>query len=92
MVLGYKGSVGEMYQEKLRDTKINIFYIYMACHLHSSYTAHEPHCTLQFNVLMQRICVDFHKHMLLSFTGNISGDIIDELMSSDGKYLASLLF
>lgn len=25
------------------------------------------------------------------FTGNISGDIIDELMSSDGKYLVSLL-
>ncbi|GAB0182088.1 transcription factor E2F5 [Grus japonensis] len=31
----------------------------------------------------RRECVDFHKHMLLSFTGNISGDIIDELMSSD---------
>lgn len=55
-------------------------------------TFHKPYCTLQLIVFMQRISVDFHKHMFLSFTGNISGDIIDELMSSDGKYLASLLF
>lgn len=53
-------------------------------------TLHEPYCTLQYCFDVN--IVAFHKHMLLSFTGNISGDIIDELMSSDGKYLASLLF
>lgn len=62
-----------------------ILHIAMAPTQHMSHT-----CTLQFSVLMQGTCIDFRKHILLSFTG-IGGDLIDELMSSDGKYLASSL-
>lgn len=67
-----------------------IYFTYTWRAISTAPTLHEPYCTLQFcfNVNI----VAFPKHMLLSFTGNISGDIIDELMSSDGKYLASLLF
>ncbi|KFV90202.1 Transcription factor E2F5, partial [Eurypyga helias] len=75
-------SVGEMYWGKTKGYK-DEHIAYTACCLHASCTVQGPYCTLQFHVLMQRRCVAIHKPRLLSFTGNIGGDIIDELMSSD---------
>lgn len=86
--------------EKVRDTKISIFYTYMAYCLCSSYTVQAIVCLAiqcsnaknalsAINIYFKK--PTYIKHVLLYFTGNISGDIIDELMSSDGKYLPSFL-
>lgn len=52
--------------------------------------AHKPHCTFAIQCYNVENLLTSIMHVPV-FTGNISGDIIDELMSSDGKYLVSIL-